>query len=1024
MASGQVLQVSTKNMPATPTQQQQVVVSGTVTIPHTSQIGMVSNIQPFGIAAQGYASDPLPPPAPVSNTPGSKSKNALKRKLPMKKNAPVLPKTEAGPNTLPTIVPKFMSQTGQQISIAQPQVLTNQQIIGQDGVMYQTVQDQQNPENKVFVKTLLAKKIRHNNVIIQQPVQGVMNVQNVDFGAGGDGQTVQFQTSFPQAVQQTFIQYASPASSVQSVPAIIQQPTQQASNVQTYIVQPNGEMYMQSQVQTSNLGTQMMVTPQSIMMPQQQQIMVSQQPMLGQQQQQVFIQQSQPGFQQPQMMHTTQFLSQPQNVVAGQQVLIQSQPQLIASQSLPVVSSLSSSAASFAQSSSTVSSVCFIPTYSVASMSSSSSSTIVTNTIDSNTSASQDVVVHSTEGKSSSSDNTQSDIGQHNSANGLLKSNETNSTNPSTNETNNSSAGLISEQNNTVNVTGSETVSAELASAVGSIMEDSNDSQDNVPVMIENDGNELLFEQQQNYQMCATSDNSGATAEVYGEDSEAAMAVEQLEHNQDQTEDAGVTGDVNDDSVLILDDGDNDEAMEGVECSETPEENPMIEGEALTNGDVEMNGGEDYKEGSVEKEAFITDEELIAKFRAETPINVPIVSENGLYEQDFEARMAVEGLLKDVEFNVHDEDSGQGNVVFQSQTSQSMKTGDSNCVQEMDSNETDESQNNTSSKGGKSVETSKSKSQVDHSKMNGLDSLDEKHLMNGDFGSPDSQSVPSPTVLVNGGGKLVNGDLTEDRAVDKMLKINGVVNHRISNNVQDTKSEADVESKTSDILAQSLSESNIDNVDDDENSQSAKLDKNGDKVEDQSNSDSGDILAKCIQENGIELSDCEMPEEPAGVNNVVKQFMPGTFMTLQFNNTSIPITFTTNPIVTTKAGQPLNVCSSRHVPTPESARDGDVSCDSTASSIATSEICVSVNDKHSSNKPQTKSGAKDSKSKPLASPKGGESKKKSSSSSKKRSRSKSGGSAGSDTRPTPTTSPGVAAAPLPEYQCEWAGCRQ
>ena len=39
------------------------------------------------------------------------------------------------------------------------------------------------------------------------------------------------------------------------------------------------------------------------------------------------------------------------------------------------------------------------------------------------------------------------------------------------------------------------------------------------------------------------------------------------------------------------------------------------------------------------------------------PIVVPIISENGVFEQDFEARMAVENLLKDVEFHVTGDDN-------------------------------------------------------------------------------------------------------------------------------------------------------------------------------------------------------------------------------------------------------------------------------------------------------------------------------------------------------------------------------
>ncbi|WAR09129.1 ARID2-like protein [Mya arenaria] len=1030
MSSGQVLQVST-TAPFTNMASQQVFTSGTVTIPQatmSSVIPIQQQTQPLAVAAQGFANDPLPPP---TNTINSKTKTAMKRKIGAKKNAQVLPKAEPGPNNLPAIVPKVLpTQTSQQINLAQPQLLANQQIITQDGVVYQAVQDQQNPDNKVFVKALLTPKIHRGNVIIQQPVQGVMNIQNLDFGASGDGQTVQFQTSFPQAFPQqtTYIQYASPASSTQT----IIQPSQPASNVQTYIVQPNGEMYMQGQTPATAMATQMVVTPgqpqiigqQSIMVPQQQ-IMVSQQPGIPQQQmfmsQHQIIGQSQM-IQQPQIVPTSQFISQHQTVVSGQQIMVQAQPsqpslQATSNLSLSHSTSLSSSVSSVTSSTATLDT-------------SSSMSLMKSNSTDSNTSASQNVL-HSNVDKSSSDtsnqmDNFQSDIGQVRTDTSA-RTDGSEPLNPSNSVSNsNISASVpdssVEQINNNV---GRRANVAEIESAVGSIMEDSNDSQDNAPVMIENDGNELMFEQQ-NYHMCA--DSGASTAEVFAGDAEAAMAVEQLEHMDDQTEQVEQNAGV----VIISNENGDGEDMDGIDSAVIPDDG-IVNENALPNGDVEMCDGR-YKEGSVEKEAVVSDEELIAKFRAETPINVPIVSENGLYEQDFEARLAVEGLLKDVcvEFNVNDEDNGGVNVVYSNPDSapDSVKTASSK--QEGETAVADESNGGdieSQTNGEPTVETAKkntaqkSANSVDHSKVNGIDSNSGKHLMNGDLSSPECQSVPSPTGVVNGGEKLVNG-ITDEKTVDKMMKMNGVVNHKISNSVQESKDtivceNTDTESgklKMDDILAQSLEESHIVKSDEDSNFG---------KIEEKPASDDGDILARSILENGIDFGDCEMGEpEPTGVATVVKQMIPTTMygnITVQFSNNTIPITFSSNAIITSKANQ-INVCSSRHIPTPESARDGELSCDSTSSSIATTELSVSVSDKHSNSKiAQSKAGHKETK-KSQASPKGGETKKKSSS--KKRSRSKSGGSASSDSRPNSTASPGVAAAPLPEYLCEWAGCRK
>ncbi|XP_060592674.1 AT-rich interactive domain-containing protein 2-like isoform X2 [Ruditapes philippinarum] len=1012
----------------------QNISSNTITMPTYANTG--------GILAQGFVSSQessCVTSTVVNTPPSSKSKPVVvKRKGSSKKNAPILPRPEQNASgNLPNIVPRITPSNINQQTVVQQPVIQNVQFTTQD-VVYQTV-DAQNPEAKVMVKTLLAKKIRQGNVIIQQPVQGMMNV---DLSGAGDGQTIQYQTGFPQS-QTTYIQYAAPSSTIQTGGQTFIQ-SQPTSQVQTYVVQP-GDVYVQGQIPASSLNTQMVAQQAPMMVAPQQQIltqsqgMVSQQQMVVNSQQPVFVSQHQFMTQQP--LIQSQSMPNPQFVT--QQVVVQ--PQMTAdlqTSQIPLQmssSSLSSAPSNIATASLSLSSV-NSSTGAVYSVSASQSNVNYTETNNStlsngqqslNTGIFEDVVsdVQKVENNPS----------------------ETDSLKPSSVEnTNNSTSNLESESK--LDLSSTDAV-AEIESAVGSIMDDGSESQDE-PVMIENDGNELMFEQK--YQVNSERvqyDNVNNTTEVYESD-EAAMAVEQLEqmeHSGEVDENDLVETVTNECTEESMDINESNEAIVG--------NDQMLNDQITDNEECVLNG--DFKESSVEKEALVSDAELIAKFRSETPINVPIVSENGLLEQDFEARMAVENLLKDVEFKVSstDEDSLEGNVnviLCQTENPSSVKTtssgGDNEIPPVEDSEDSVVSESQTISKtnvvnhNGPSI-TDKSSENNSHVLQNGIDNGVSKPLLNGDISSPECPSVPSPG-LVNGGEttKLVNGITEEDidtKSVDKIIRMNGVVNHKVSpvspikqeetkidseNNVEKTDEslEQTILNKSEDILAQSMIDSNIDKNSEDSNDQTEKCESVSNK-DDKTLSD-GDILARSIFENDIQPSDCEMPEpEPTSVTAVVKQIIPntmyGNIMTVQINNNTIPITFTNNAIISSKnsLGNQINVCSSRHIPTPESARDGELSCDSTTSSTANSDLSSVVSDKHSIAVSQSKTSHKDSK-KSLASPKSSDSGKKSKA--KKRSRSKSGGSGSTDSRPSSATSPAAASSSLPEYMCEWTQCKQ
>lgn len=1035
--SQQVIQQQVNTI-QTPTQN---LASSAVTMPTFSTGGAV--------LAQGFvSSQDMVTSSTVVNTPNSsKAKPVLKRKASSKKNAPILPRPEqSNPSSLPSIVPRVAPVTMNQANIVQQPVIQNVQFTTQD-VVYQTV-DAQNPEAKVMVKTLLAQKIRQGNVIIQQPVPGMVGM---DLAATGDGQTIQYQTGFPQT-QTTYIQYAAPNSTVDTTgQAYIQ--SQPTSQVQTFVVQP-GDVYVQGQIPASSLSTQIVAQPQSVMVgPQQQiiaqpQVMVSQQPMVVSQQP-MLVSQHQFMTQQPviqsQSMPHSQYVTQQQLIVQPQISIDQQTSQI----PLQMSSSLSSAPSTIITSSSSPISVSS-STGSVYSVSASQSAVHYSDSTLVNGQQSQNPMDFGVceEGQLNKDLIIDSEaVIQKEDKN---NPNEIDSVKPSSVE---------SDVNNSASNVGSGAGDAvtEIESAVGSIMEESDcaESQEE-PVMIENDGNELMFEPK--YQVNSDStqeqvqfENVNSTTEVYESD-EAAMAVEQLEQMENSVEMDGteIVGNVSDQCT--------EEPMDMNESNEhIIEQDQIVNEDQILSSEAVLNSVE-YKESSVEKEALVSDAELLDKFRAETPINVPIVSENGLLEQDFEARMAVENLLKDVEINVSatDEDSLEGNMnVLLCENPSSVKTassGGDNDIQAVEDSQdsvTSESQTITKTSvvnhNGSSI-THKTTESNSHGLQNGVENGVSKPLLNGNLSSPECPSVPSPG-LVNGGEttKLVNGISDENldgKTLDKIVRMNGVVNHKVSPKPDETKTELEnnvektddnceqsVMSKGDDILAQSMIDSKIDKTNDDSNDQSIKTDCDDNSVEDKEPKTltDGDILARSILENDIQLSDCEMPEpEPTNVTAVVKQIIPntmyGNIMTVQINNNTIPITFTNNAIISSKnsLGNQINVCSSRHIPTPESARDGELSCDSTTSSTANSDLSSIVSDKHSIAVSQSKSSHKDPK-KSLASPKSSDSKKLKA---KKRSRSKSGGSGSSDSRPSSATSPATATPSLPEYMCEWTQCKQ
>ena len=997
------------------------------------------------IPAQGHI--PITKPAATSTPVGKPVKAPVKRSGGKgKKSAKnILPRPEqAGKQVgnFPTIVPKNLSNT---------------QYTTQD-VVYSTIDPQTNAETKVMVKTLLAKKLRQGNVIITQP--GVVSIPEINSGQYQSENQVQlqYQTPYSQPVQQTtYIQYNSPATQ-NSVQTIVQ--PNQTSQLQTFVVQP--QVFVQSHPQSSSLQQQQFIQQPII----QQQPVVAQQHIITQQQQPIMAQQQTVYTQQPyvaqQQVITPQVITQPQYVTTYQPQISASFPESSVSSSLSEISQGAESASQIYTHSSQ-------PSSSNQNFGSQSDSPKAENPADlevcGEIEKAKDIIQEGEEatiekvenkivsGQSQNSDT--SEISNKPSSNDikceLLQSenvNEPSDQNDTVHEqkqiiesepdktllidtkapeSNNQNGLDISSNQNGLDISSAE---SELESAVGSILDDTQydnsetvthesvfqssnqnfsevmETEEEEPVMIENDGNELMFESCYSGQ----TDNEVSDYAVDNPEKdliEAAAAIEQLEKSEhDQGADSVETeADV---AVPVTQQTDLNESVE------QGQEYFAVE---TDNGKVNMVNGDLAKETN---RSDITS--CLSKFR--TDIVVPSIAENGLYEQDFEARMAVENLLKDVEFHVNGDDlSPEENItVFPCQEQSdppSVQTVNSaaddnfenvnensqeNTISSVD--KANESQSNNSNSnyvnGIEATKPPKSLKTINHVSENG----NHKPLMNGDINSPEHQSdlVPSPTEetkVVN----CISEDKDISRAFDKVSKLNGVVNHKIAKNqVLEVNNVASCNSDTQMEVDSSGIDSNIDKA-------------------------QGDILAQSILVNDIQPSDADIPDPEPALIPVVKQFVPnqiiGNIMTVncvQINNNamSMPvgvsncIAFTNNPLITSKVqlSSPVSVYSSQKYSTSDSA----VIYNKSTSAVNT-DLKVIIAGKHSS------SSSKGSKDKSLTSPdsrpKSGDGKK---SKAKKRSRSKSGGN--SDSRPSSSTSSSSTPAPVPEYMCEWSQCRR
>ena len=1027
------------------------------------------------IPAQGHMPVVKPTTNTTSSTPTPKvSKVAMKKpakgKKPASKN--ILPRTEPVQSN---VIQSSVNQTVGNYPTIVPKNLADTQYTTQD-VLYSTIDPQTNTETKVMVKTLLAKKIRSGNVIITQP--GVVNVNDINSSQlQGDSQfQLQYQTPYSQPVQQTtYIQYNSPAPQ-NSVQTIIQ--PNQTSQLQTYVVQPQ-QVFVQSHPQASSLQqTQFIQQPIIQQQPvvAQQQIITQQQPIIAQQQT-VFTQQ--PYVAQQQVI-APQVMSQPQYVTTYQ-------PQITASfqQSSNIsLPSDNSQGAEFTSQNIVHSSQAL----SVTQNNSGGSQSILpqpenqTNLVVCGEVAKDNVQ----DGTETMADNTDNNNEQNENADtrgelNLPSSNEIQSDMTTTDivsEALNRSLGDLEEkpenQSETLNVSAAQNeldVSAaesELESAVGSILDEDNQYESNEPVnqegvyqnsdqtysevqqqneelvMIENDGNELMFENNVSDQVNNSVNNYSIENQ---EDSvenpekdliEAAAAIEELEKSQHEQE--------NDENMEIESSADVNMGIGVDEPQETEmnveEQNYFgIEGDNGKANNVMVNG--DIAEETSKSDIM----SCVSKFRPE--VLVPSVAENGLFEQDFEARMAVENLLKDVEFNVNGDElsPSEENIMFSCQqqsdppsvqtvNSTADENSDAVCQNSMDNiisndDKSNESQsNNVSSKYVNGITESKpdlTQKTMNHITVNG----DVKPLMNGNISSPEhhSDSVPSPTYDTKI-EECIKGGKESIRTVDKISKLNGVVNHNISknevlqtNNVNEIKVEGNTNCKSEVKNEEVKSEAQV--VTSCENDSTRMEVENADSND---NKAQGDILAQSILENDIQPSDADIPDTEPALIPVVKQFVPnqiiGNIMTVncvQINNNAMTvpvvgsncIAFTNNPMIASKVqlSSPVSVYTSQNNSTLVSYK--------TAPSVKT-DVKLVIAGKHSSLSPK---GSKDKGlTSPDGRPKSGDGKKSKSAAAKKRSRSKSGGGS-SDSRPSSATSSTPAPAP-PEFMCEWSQCRR
>ena len=1008
--------------------QQSVTPGGGVESPQSLQ--QLQTTQPTysiagSIPAQGHI--PICKPAATSTPLGKPVKVVMKRAGKGKKQANILPRPDQNqPGPFPTIVPKNLSNT---------------QYTTQD-LVYSTVDPQTNAETKVMVKTLLAKKLRQGNVIITQP--GVMNVNELNTSQyQGENQVqLQYQTAYSQPVPQTaYIQYNSPTQS--GVQTIVQ--PNQTSQLQTFVVQP--QVFVQSHPQTSSLQQQFIQQPIIQQQPvvAQQQIITQQQPIIAQQQT-MFTQQ--PYVAQQQVI-SPQVITQPQYVTTYQPQIAAAFPQSSVSSS---ISDQSQGAVSTSQSdvhSSRPSSQNDIIS-SGSHLTSSNTQTPADLEVCGETEKAKDIIEGGEEAKIEKveikTDNGHNESCIKNEVSDIPSSSDMHCESLNIDKSNQMETNIELEPKVEIDTksekaeTGTEsnfqseldvsTAESELESAVGSILEDENNQfensepmtqeavfqnankeseimevEDEEPVMIENDGNELMFE------ACYSGNNEENNYEADNQEKdliEAAAAIEQLE--QSGNEQIGNT---------------TESEMNVSVTQQTEISEPIAEEQQY----FEMETERVQVNGDIAKESKHNDiTSCVTKIRSD--IVVPSVAENGLYEQDFEARMAVENLLKDVEFHVNGDDacseeninvfscqqqSNPGSVqTVNSAADDNIENGNEdsqdNVITSVDkSNESQSNSLSSNHNGTEETKSIKSQKTINHITENGIDS-EHKPLMNGHISSPEYQSdlVPSPTEET----KLTNCINTEkdiSKTIDKVSKLNGVVNHKISKN------------QVLEVNTVTTSYSNDTKME----VESPGIDSKIDKAQ-------GDILAQSILVNDIQASDADIPDPEPTIIPVVKQFVPnqiiGNIMTVncvQINNNamSVPvgvsncIAFTNNPLIASKVqlSNPVSVYSSQKI----STSDGALIYNSSPSSSVNSDLKVIVTSKHSSS---SSKGSKDkSLTSPGARPKSGDGKK-SKSAAKKRSRSKSGGN--SDSRPSSTASSSSSTPAPPEFMCEWSQCRR
>ncbi|KAK3598836.1 hypothetical protein CHS0354_007442 [Potamilus streckersoni] len=326
-----------------------------------------------------------------------------------------------------------------------------------------------------------------------------------------------------------------------------------------------------------------------------------------------------------------------------------------------------------------------------------------------------------------------------------------------------------------------------------------------------------------------------------------------------------------------------------------------------------------------------------------------------------------------------------------------------------------------------------------------------KTLVNGDLNSINhcqSKTVPSDVVSQNNvhicnEDKIMNG-IQEDKKVgkktgakvlEKSARINGLVHH-VGEKISSVGMTEPMEVNTKYSGKQNVSHLALNQTMDKQSQGDIILDSKPDI----NSSESQYLQIKSEEDKETEVPTNDLLEvvtKLAGISEESNDTCIDTGTTIVGTIVSAPITIMTNTfgpitanvILPTEQlfGQPgvqyatakhIEICTTRHLPTPETSRDSDFSSESTLSS--TMDLIVSG--KHS------KSSSKIDLAKPLSSPPAKSKDAKSSSGSKskpkKRSRSKSGGEAKSPISSSPAAAATKLAPPPPEFHCEWSQCKR